>query len=874
MSRTRVVTAPTTWYTNPAICGTNMPVCGETIQTQDCCTPACPQDCICGDWTVWSDCMTDNSGDMACGNGTKTRTRSCLPPVAGGNPCPATIDTQSCTLPGCPTNCAVSEWSDYTPCPDTCGIRLSHSRYRTVITPPANGGAPCPDLVDTRACACTPCPVDCVLSPWNIWGDCDQPCGPGTRQRTRDIIVTPKNGGLGCNNTVETAPCIVNDAGGYFDDQGQWTPANKPCDVNCQVGPWGDWSPCDKTCTSDTDSTFPGTQVRTRSVVVPPQYNGIPCPATQEAQWCATQCCPVDMQLSDWGDWSPCTATCGGGWQSRTRSISVYPRCGGQVLTDPLIQYQACNTQCCNLACVYHPYSGWSPCVSADSATVNRLNAAHDNAGLLNLFQNAPTVGCPTTTGYSYRTRDVQVNNPCSPCTDTFQFRTCSISCPVDCVLSDWGPWSDCDTQCSWGAQRRTRTVLVQPSGGSPCSCTEQIQPCYQGPCCKDCVLTPWNPWEDCTATCGGGTQTRRRYVNMTTDFCPELECEKAGMSETRSCNTQDCPQDCVMGPWSPFSQCSSSCGLGFQYRTRDIASLGNGHCPWDYEEQPCNLGDCVIPCSYTEFTDWSPCPVSCLPSNHPPQISYQQYRSQYRISGTGADCPPVVTQSKDCDPAPSECDVMCIVSDWGAWSECSSPYGWGERQRTRSIIQAPTGAEICPQLYQIDRCYHEPPANNCTWSVWGDWSDCSATCRSATDIPTRYRERYLVSGPNVTADAAEAGKDASVTLDLNSCSATGGKVQTDSCTNLPFCPQDCVMTKWSLWTACQHPGIRYRYRHVVSPPQYNGAPCSPCLTEVDHCTMQQNDLPSGECEVGKCALEIEAEQAAKLAAQPAAGYS
>jgi hypothetical protein len=37
---------------------------------------------------------------------------------------------------------------------------------------------------------------------------------------------------------------------------------------------------------------------------------------------------------------------------------------------------------------------------------------------------------------------------------------------------------------------------------------------------------------------------------------------------------------------------------------------------------------------------------------------------------------------------------------------------------------------------------------------------------------------------------------------------------------------------------------------------------------------MKQNDLPSGECEVGKCALEVEAELAAKVASQPAAGYA
>jgi hypothetical protein len=386
------VTPPSTWYTNPTICGNAMPTCGATQETQECCAPPCASDCICGDWTVWSDCMTDNAFGIACGPGTKSRSRICLPPQYGGQGCPPTDEEVTCVLEGCPTNCAVSEWSAWSPCPNTCGIRLTQRRTRTVLTPPENGGSPCPDLVDEIPCPCLPCPVDCQLSPWGLWGDCDTPCGPGNRWRTRDVLVVPRDGGVGCNITIEESPCVVNADGGYFDAQGQWTPANKPCDVNCKVGPWGDWSPCDKTCTSDQDATFPGTQTRTRTVLVPTQYSGLPCPATVESRWCATQCCAVDMTLSPWGDWSTCTATCGGGWQSRQRQIVQYPRCGGQVLNLPLVEYQPCNTGCCSRMCVYHPYSNWSPCHAIDTATVDRFVRASDYTGLRSAIDTAPLV--------------------------------------------------------------------------------------------------------------------------------------------------------------------------------------------------------------------------------------------------------------------------------------------------------------------------------------------------------------------------------------------------------------------------------------------------------------------------------------------------
>lgn len=35
-----------------------------------------------------------------------------------------------------------------------------------------------------------------------------------------------------------------------------------------------------------------------------------------------------------------------------------------------------------------------------------------------------------------------------------------------DCVVSDWGPWSDCDSQCGPGSQSRTRTIVTEPTRG------------------------------------------------------------------------------------------------------------------------------------------------------------------------------------------------------------------------------------------------------------------------------------------------------------------------------------------------------------------------------------------------------------------------
>ena len=57
----------------------------------------------------------------------------------------------------------------------------------------------------------------------------------------------------------------------------------------------------------------------------------------------------VDGQWSEWGAWSACTETCGGGTQTRTRLCNnPAPSNGGSDCTGDSQQSQACNTDACN----------------------------------------------------------------------------------------------------------------------------------------------------------------------------------------------------------------------------------------------------------------------------------------------------------------------------------------------------------------------------------------------------------------------------------------------------------------------------------------------------------------------------------------------
>ena len=73
---------------------------------------------------------------------------------------------------------------------------------------------------------------------------------------------------------------------------------------------------------------------------------------------------------------------------------------------------------------------------------------------------------------------------------------------------------------------------------------------------------TFWTNWGPCSATCGGSTQTRRR-------FCIGENCsDNAEEIQTKTCNTPACPT-APFSAWSEFSVCSVTCGNGLQQRIR-----------------------------------------------------------------------------------------------------------------------------------------------------------------------------------------------------------------------------------------------------------------------------------------------------------------
>jgi hypothetical protein len=156
-----------------------------------------------------------------------------------------------------------------------------------------------------------------------------------------------------------------------------------------------------------------------------------------------------------------------------------------------------------------------------------------------------------------------------------------------------------------------------------------------------------------------------------------------------------------------------------------------------------------------------------------------------------------------------------------------------------------------CPSLSETGFCYKKPPPNNCEWSTWFEWGSWSATCGYAT----RTRERVLLESPDTYVTDVSQGAS-SVTLNLTACGTIGSLI--DSCTEWKgHCPQDCVMSKWGKWSPCVFPGIRERHRKKLKDNLWGGAPCPPCVTEIDQCELHQNEPDPSICVVQPCLHEV-----------------
>jgi len=366
--------------------------CQALSSSATCNTSPCPVNCAFS-WADWTSCT------VSCGQGSKTSSPVITTQAAyGGMACPS-MRTEDCNAHPCPRDCQQGTWSDWGACSHSCKTDLtvgSQVRSRTTLVDPAYGGKQCEASTETRSCNVFNCPIDCVVSGWADYGTCSQPCKirggtGGLKARSRSVVTAAKHGGVACQTLTEHATCGTADCPDYcHTDLGPWSECTKSCGVGSQsaailpgeipyAGQEGENCPTsqDRDCNTHacpidcvvsyftsygecSHSCAGGSHIRTRTIVVSPEYGGAACPALSETKSCNVQACPIDCTVSDWTAFSTCSAPCGGGIITRSRSVTTAFANGGVACPD-LAESQNCNTHPCPIHCTFE-WKPWSAC--------------------------------------------------------------------------------------------------------------------------------------------------------------------------------------------------------------------------------------------------------------------------------------------------------------------------------------------------------------------------------------------------------------------------------------------------------------------------------------------------------------------------------
>uniref|UniRef100_A0A8C3J6R6 Hemicentin-1 n=1 Tax=Calidris pygmaea TaxID=425635 RepID=A0A8C3J6R6_9CHAR len=299
---------------------------GPDTDVRSCHKQPCPVDGNWSEWGLWEECS------KSCGQGNRTRTRTCSNPPAqhGGKPCDGSaVDSVMCNIRPCPVDGEWSSWLPWAPCSETCG-KGTQTRLRLCNNPPpSHGGSHC-EGSDTQMQVCSKrrCPVDGKWATWSSWSACTVSCGGGSRQRTRHCSdPAPQSGGRKCEgNDIQIDFCN-----------------SDPCPIHGNWGPWSSWGTCSRTCNG-------GQTRRYRTCDNPrPASGGRACAgADMQIQRCGAELCPVDGNWGQWQTWSQCSASCGGGEQTRIRLCSnPAPLNRGRPCPGDSSQISRCNTQAC-----------------------------------------------------------------------------------------------------------------------------------------------------------------------------------------------------------------------------------------------------------------------------------------------------------------------------------------------------------------------------------------------------------------------------------------------------------------------------------------------------------------------------------------------
>jgi len=288
-----------------------------------------------------------------------------------------------------------------------------------------------------------------------------------------------------------------------------------------------------------------------------------------------------------------------------------------------------------------------------------------------------------------------------------------------------------------------------------------------------------WSNWSSCDKTCGGGEATKTRTCKKIKDQpCAGKVGDERMWSQNKKCNVNSCPVDYTWSEWTPFSECSVSCNAGTKARHRDCTPPRSGG---------------------------QPCPdKSKLP---------EMYEETEKCTQT------------DCEPFE--------FSYWSTWSQCSTSCGLGQKTSKRYCRSSNTlqsldqsfcqtfAGELTQKFEKHESCHLiECPVNG-GWSEWSEYGECSQKCVYESEKhlgktkANRKRRKYC-NNPLVLGSGLGCNKTESANIKYDS--ASNAMIETVPCKGLPFCPENCRYTEWSSWSDCSATCIDSGYPDIMKP--------------------------------------------------------
>jgi hypothetical protein len=607
-------------------------------------------DCRLAPWGIWEPC------DKSCGKGEQQRSRIILEePNETGEACDDRTERQDCNDHKCPIDCVMEtqDWGGWEGCTATCG-HGTNTRRKTVTTWPDHGGVGCGQHTQTVPCNTFECPIDCEMADWVAWGACTHTCitksetdnASNKRTRTRGVKITPNYGGKACPTKRQ--------------DEEDCNPTVH-CPVDCKIeDTWQPWSTCSKSCGV-------GNQTRIKDVLVPKEHAGADCGKTSDTRDCNIFDCAVDC-VAEWGQWTPCSRSCGEGIQTNTRITTTHPNKYGRPCPTDVSKQQICNKHQCPVDCVQSKWTGWSTCDQLCNG------------------------------GKQWRTRETSVEmrfggKACTPESQTLDCNT--HNCPIDATYSQWTGWGDCSATCDTGTMDRYRSevspALHDGIDGLP---IHQSMNCQQAPCGLNCVHQDWSSWGSCSKTCGGGGVSKRhRLPSKDQDMRHRMRCQT--LTESQPCGGGNCPVDCKLSLWSGFTACTADCNGGLKSRSRSVIEqpLHEGRaCGSLVHRWPCNAHGCDVDCKMSNWTDLNDgaCSATCGAG------ARYQMRSIERVAEYGGKRCGSTNKAIPCKV--KDCDEDCELKGFGPYSYCDKSCGGGKQFRAKHVVRQPVaGGAACP---------------------------------------------------------------------------------------------------------------------------------------------------------------------------------